>query len=104
MDENGYETGEYRAKYSEPIAIEGNVSKPFGEMYVKKFGIDLPFDRTIVVEGHPPIDDYSVLFIDKEPEFDTDGNPLFDHIIHKCSTSFHSGSMYNCTKVRQYEG
>ena len=45
-----------------------------------------------------PMDENSVLFVDKKPEFDSDGNPIFDYIVKKVARSLNFAS-YAISKV-----
>ena len=45
-----------------------------------------------------PIDENTVLFIDKEPEYDDNGNPLYDYIVKRVAKSLNSIS-YAVSKV-----
>ena len=101
LDANGFETGENRMEYSEATVCRGNVSKTYGEAQVEQFGNSTEYDRVIIVEDlNCPIDENSVLFVDREPTYDKDGNPMYDYIVKRVAHSLSSGSSYAVKKVR----
>lgn len=68
-------TGETKVGYSDPVEFRANVSANRGESSSDPFGIDLLYDKTMVsFDMMLPIDELSVLFVDKKPEFGADGN------------------------------
>jgi len=92
--------GQFKVVYSRPLRMMGNVSPARGEANTELFGRDIQYDKVIVLEDpNCPIDEQSVLFIDKRPEFDTDGNPLFDYIVKRSARSLNSVA-YAVSKVR----
>ena len=92
-DEDGYYAGEEKPAYSEPIVCQGNISSAKGETEIDLFGSSLQYDKVIVLDDvHSPIDENTVLFIDKEPSFDSLGNPLFDYIVKRVARSLNSVS------------
>lgn len=94
VNEDGDETGEKRVVYSEPVAMRANVSAATGYAQTEQFGNFITYDKVIVTdEMDCPIDENSVLFIDKEPEFDKDGNPLFDYTVKRVAKSLNSISI-----------
>ena len=94
IDEDGYEDGEVRTVYSAPIAFRANISPATGNTSVEQFGNSLNYDKVIVLDDmNCPIDEHSVLFVDKPPCFDDDGNPQFDYIVKKVAPSLNSLSI-----------
>lgn len=68
-------TGETKVGYSDPVEFRANVSAARGEAQSDPFGVDLSYDKTMVsCDMGLPIDELSVLFVDKKPEFDAGGN------------------------------
>ncbi len=89
-----YETGETRVIYSAPVELYANVSPATGNTSVEQFGNSLQYDKVIVLdEMDCPIDEHSVLFVDKPPQFDDNGNPLFDYIVKRVAPSLNSISI-----------
>lgn len=86
--------------YAEPVQMEANVSTSggqtyntaaYGQKHVEPYGVDLKYSRTIATDDmNCPIDEYTVLFIDKEPEFDVNGLPLYDFFVKRVSKSLNS--------------
>lgn len=91
VDEYGGGTGIYRPLYSEPVKILANVSSVTGQAAIhtgravlEDFGILERYDRTIKTHDMAcPIDEQTVLFLEKEPEYDADGNPLYDYVVKR---------------------
>lgn len=99
MDDDGNETGDYRVIYKEAVQRKENISAATGSAQVEQFGNFISYDKVIVTDDLScPIDENSVLFIDKEPEYDTDGNPLYDYIVKRVAKSLNSIS-YAVSKV-----
>lgn len=93
-DENGYETGEVQISYSSPTKLMANISPATGNTSVEQFGNSLQYDKVIVLDDVScPIDEHSVLFVEKRPAFDTYGLPLFDYIVKKVARSLNSVSI-----------
>jgi hypothetical protein len=93
-DEYGNESGEPRIIYSEPVLAKANISPATGVSQVEQFGKELKYDKVIVLDDITcPIDENSVLFVDKQPEKDDDGNLLFDYIVKKVARSLNSVSI-----------
>ena len=56
-----------------------NISQATGQSNTEQFGNLENYDKVIVTDDlNCPIDENSVLFIDKEPEYSMDGDPMFD--------------------------
>ena len=91
---DGYETGETKVFYSEPVPMRANVSAATGYAQTEQFGNFITYDKVIVTDDMScPIDENSVLFLDKEPEFDTSGNPLYDYTVKRVARSLNSISI-----------
>ena len=98
-DEDGNETGDYRVVYKEAVFQRENISAATGSAQVEQFGNFIYYDKVIVTDDLCcPIDENTVLFIDKEPEYDEDGNPLYDYIVKRVAKSLNSIS-YAVSKV-----
>lgn len=70
IDEYGNETGESIVTYESPVEMRANVSPATGQSNTEQFGNLENYDKVIVTDDlECPIDENSVLFIDKEPEF-----------------------------------
>lgn len=70
IDENGNETGEKIITYEDAAPMRANVSQATGQSNTEQFGNLDNYDKVIVTDWMEcPIDENSVLFIDKEPEY-----------------------------------
>jgi len=96
LDENDRPTGERRMVYSEPKKIWGNINAGFNGRYginsqsaVEDFGVDLRYDKTLVITDMDcPMDEYSVLIIDRpDVEYNDKGQLIYDHIVIKVDKS-----------------
>ena len=116
VDENGNRTGEYIPVYKEAVAMCANVSPASGYAETEQFGDLTDYDHVIVTDWLGcPIDESTVLFLDKAPEYRTvtvetaDGVdtsetetvqiPLYDYIVRRVSKSLNSVSIA-VSKVR----
>lgn len=76
---DGLYTGEKVKSYTEPIEMKINASAARGNTVVELFGVDVPYDKTLVTHDlNCPIDENSVLWIDRTPE---EGE--FDYIVQR---------------------
>lgn len=99
-DEDGNFTGEYTVNYKAPVHMKANISPVIGEAQADLFGSDVDYDRVIVVdEPCCPIDEYSVLCIEITPDYDEEGNLIYDYIVKKVARSINSVS-YAVSKVK----
>jgi hypothetical protein len=86
-DEYGNETGAV-VKYLPAVEMRANVSAAAGSAQVEQFGNFAGYDKVILTDDTTcPIDENTVLFIDKEPEYDDGGNPLYDYIVKRVAKS-----------------
>lgn len=93
-DEYGNETGEQKVIYSAPVKMEANISAASGTTQVEQFGNFISYDKVIVTDDMDcPIDENSVLFVDKLPEYDDEQNPLFDYTVKRIAKSLNSISI-----------
>ena len=84
-DEYGNETGEELVVYKPAVAMNANISAATGSAQVEQFGNFAGYENT-------------VLFIDKEPQYDEDGKPLYDYMVKRVAKSLNSIS-YAVSKV-----
>ena len=98
-DDNGYETGEEQVVYKPPVRLMCSVSPATGYAQVNMFGNLESYDKVLVTDDvRCPIDENTVLFIDKKPEFNSEGVPLFDYRVRRVAKSINSIS-YAVSKV-----
>lgn len=86
-DTSGYMTGEATISYSAEMIIMGSISGAKGGAYAEMFGTEIKYDKTIVLTRkefmHFGLNENSVFFIDKEPEYDKDNMPIYDYKVEK---------------------
>lgn len=85
-DEYGNETGE-KVKYSPPRPLRANVSSAKGIETTDVFGLDVNYDKALVISkvNAPPIDEYSVFWIDSRP-----GQVPYDYVVKRVSKGLDS--------------
>lgn len=87
-DENGYETGEMQVIYDRHVSLRCSVSSAKGYAQTEIFGSLDNYDKVIITDNTScPIDENTVLFIDKTPEYAQDGTPLYDYVVKRVSKS-----------------
>lgn len=93
LDNDGNETGEYTITYHKPVKMMCNVSSATGQAQMGMFGNLDSYDKVIIVDNaNCPIDENSVLFIDRKPGFNQ-GKPTFDYTVSRVAKSLNSVSI-----------
>lgn len=86
-DEDNDESGETLITYAEAVAVRANISAATGSSQVEQFGNFISYDKVIVTDDiNIPIDENTVLFVDKEPEYReivTGTETVFDEELQK---------------------
>lgn len=68
LDDDGQYTGMKSVSYADAVAMMVSISVPYGESRPMEFGSIEPYQYTVYTDDMDcPIDEHSVLFIDKEP-------------------------------------
>ncbi len=99
LDEEGKRTGEKKVIYEDVVETKANISSATGEAQEEVFGSLAEYDKVIVIDDPKfPMDENTVLFVDKAPEFTEDGQPLYDYTVKKVARSINSVS-YAIKKV-----
>lgn len=99
QDEDGNETGESKVSYKAAVSMRANVSAASGSAQVEQFGSFVSYDKVIVTDDLScPIDENTVLFVDKQPVYANDGTPLYDYVVKRVAKSLNSIS-YAVSKV-----
>lgn len=109
LDDYGNETGQTIVVYDEAVEMMANISQATGQSNTEQFGNLENYDKVIVTDDlNCPIDENSVLFIDKEPEYkDAEYNeataitfvestvqvPVYDYIVRRVAKSLNSISI-----------
>ena len=100
VDEYGNETGESKVAYESPVSMKASISSAFGSSQIEQFGSLDTYDKVIITHDMKcPIDENSVLFIDKEPAYMADGTPLYDYVVKRVARSLNNIS-YAVSKVK----
>lgn len=89
VDEDGNETGDLELSYTDPVAMKVNISPAKGNAQSMIFGTDLSYDKVMVTDDMScPIDENSVLFVDRVPEQE-DGELLntYDYVVKQVARS-----------------
>lgn len=103
-DEYGNVTGEYDIIRDNPVEFNANISAAKGETSTRQFGESESYDKVIVMDNDaPPIDEYTVLWVDTTPQVDEDGALALnddgevitphDYIVKKVAKSLNSVSI-----------
>lgn len=103
-DEYGNETGQHDVQHGNPIAYWANISAAKGETQTRQFGESESYDKVIVMDDTaPPINEYSILWIDTVPQLDESGALAVDgegkiltphdYIVKKVARSLNSVSI-----------
>lgn len=70
IDELGHSTGQFITVYGDAVQSRANISPATGQSSAEQFGNLENYDKVIVTSDmNCPIDENSVLFIDKSPEY-----------------------------------
>lgn len=79
--------GEPYSTYKQPVRCSACISAATGYIASTMFGESIGYDKVIVCDDvNFPVDEYSVLWVDKEPEYDNDNNPVaWDYIVKRVS-------------------
>lgn len=109
VDDYGNETGESIVTYQDPVEMKANISPATGQSNTEQFGNLENYDKVIVTDDlNCPIDEHSVLFIDKEPEYtevlthtttaittqdEAVSIPVFDYTVRRVAKSLNSISI-----------
>lgn len=103
-DEYGNVTGEYDVIHGNPVGFAANISAAKGETTTRQFGESESYDKVIVMDNDaPPIDEYTILWVDKVPQVDETGALAtneegevitpHDYIVKKVARSLNSVSI-----------
>lgn len=96
IDDDGYETGEKSLSYQPAVEMKANISPATGSAQIEQFGSFISYDKVIVTDDMScPIDEHTVLFVDKEPEYkdEEQTQPIHDYIVKRIAKSLNSISI-----------
>lgn len=87
-----YETGETYIGYSEPVAVNANISAARGTADLDAFGIGANYSKTIVTDDITlPIYKSTILWVDNEPdEYGEAGEIKHDYVVVAVARSLNS--------------
>lgn len=75
MNQYGKPSGQHKVIYGNPIEEYANISAAKGETQTRQFGENESYDKVIVMDlGTPSIDEYSILWVDTEPQLNEEGS------------------------------
>lgn len=78
-DEYGNTLGESEITHGNPVKSSANISAAKGETQTRQFGENVSYDKVIVMDSEaPPIDEYTILWIDTVPQLNEDGSLAVD--------------------------
>lgn len=84
VDEYGNLLPEPLKTYGEPVEMYANISAATGQAQAEQFGNLDSYDKVIVTTDMScPIDEHTILFVDKEPEHNLDNAPMPDFIVKR---------------------
>lgn len=94
IDEYGNATGQFEKTFSEPIRCRMNVSSARGVAELEQFGVDTKYTKTLVTDDMScPIDENTVLWIDRTPTTQIDGDTVVNphnYIVSQVARSLNS--------------
>lgn len=96
LNEQGRKTGQYKVIHGNPIEGHANISAAKGETQTRQFGENESYDKVIVMDFiTPPIDEYSILWVDTMPELNDAGEVItpHDYVVKKVAKSLNSVSI-----------
>lgn len=88
-DSDGNLIGEKKPSYNQAVEMRIHVGWARGTADTDIFGIALDYDKPMVTDNLScPIDENTVLFVEKQPEYDqTTGLPKYDYIVKRVAKS-----------------
>lgn len=93
-DEYGNEVSEPHVIYEDPIRMYANISQASGYSQTEQFGNLADYDKVIVTDDMEcPIDEHTVLFVDKYPEYNDENDLAFDYVVRRVAKSLNSISI-----------
>lgn len=77
---NGFETGQYKETYAQPVPVRVSISPATGASETEFFGASVQYDRVLSTVNDLPIDEYSRLWVDAIPNEKADN---YDYIVKR---------------------
>jgi hypothetical protein len=86
-DAQGNLTGEKILSYGDEIEFKSHISGASGTVVVDNNGVVIEYDKSFLITRAEleklGFDENTVFFIDKEPEYDSNGQPLYDYKVKR---------------------
>jgi len=86
-DARGYMTGEKQLSYGDEIEFYSHISGASGSAVIDNNGIIVEYDKSILLTIDEVkklgFNENTVFFIDKEPEYDSNDQPLYDYKVKR---------------------
>ena len=79
---NGFKTGQTKETYTAPVRAEAHISPATGGSEAEMFGNAVQYDRVISTVQSLPIDEYSRIWVDTEPNEAADN---YDYKVKKAA-------------------
>lgn len=67
-DADGNKTSQFKLLYHDPVSVNVSVSTARGTADIDLFGVDVRYSRVISTVKQLPIDEQSIIWIDKSPD------------------------------------
>ena len=87
IDDSGYETGEKVVAYGGEMELDTHISGASGMVVIDNNGVVIDYDKSFVITRNEKeklgIDENTVFFIDKEPQYDSEGQPVYDYKVKR---------------------
>lgn len=101
LDDDGNWTGEWKYIYAQPVATQMVCAPSRGYLHADYYGRLDSWERTVVsADMSLPIDVSTMIYLDKEPEFDDDGNPTnFNYSVRRVAPALNT-ILYSLMEVK----
>ena len=75
--------------YGDPVTAYANISPATGRESSELFGAEIDYDKVLILDDpNLPIDEHSILFIDKAYAVDAEtGVPIYDYVVKRIAKS-----------------
>ena len=102
VDDEGNRTGDKVKEYSEPVEARARISANTGNASDSPFGQNIVYDKAISTVEKLPIDEQTLLFIDREPIYNAIGRLITEP--DYCCTCVKNGLHQNVWAVKKIRG
>lgn len=77
---DGFETGQYKETYSDPVSVRISTAPSTGASEAELFGASVQYDKVLSTVQDLPIDEYSRLWVETTPNDKADN---YDYIVKR---------------------